>query len=84
MHVVELSDGAEKALEKLPRKLQERIRARIDALADDPRPRGCTKLAARDGLYRIRSAAYRVIYTVEDERLLVLILDVGNRREVYR
>lgn len=84
MHTIVWERGAEKALQKLPRKLQERIRARIDALGGEPRPRGCTKLAARDGLYRIRIGAYRVVYTVEDDRLLVLVLDVGPRGEVYR
>jgi mRNA interferase RelE/StbE len=60
------------------------LKARIDALAEDPRPQGIEKLSAEDNLYRIRSGDYRVIYEIRDAELLILVAKVGHRREVYR
>jgi mRNA interferase RelE/StbE len=63
--------------------LRNRIRAAIDALADEPRPRGAVKLAGRDD-YRIRVGEYRVIYAVDDDDSLVIVARIAHRREVYR
>ena len=81
---VEIKPGAEKALAKLPRPHRERIGAKIEALAADPRPPGVEKLAGEDAMYRIRVGEYRVVYTIRDDILLVLVVRVGHRREVYR
>lgn len=81
---IEFSRAAARQFAALPRKEQERLRARIDRLAENPRPAGVRKLAGEEGLYRLRSGDYRVIYTVQDEVLLVLVLKVGHRREAYR
>ncbi len=59
-----------------------RIKAAILALAQDPRPPGCKKLKDRPG-YRIRQGNYRVIYEVLDDQLLVLVLAVGHRKDIY-
>jgi len=75
---------AEVALRKLPREIQARIMRKVDQLADDPFPSGTEKLKAPVDLWRIRIGDYRVIYTVERKGLLVLVLKVGHRREVYR
>lgn len=56
----------------------------ITALEQDPRPSGCKKLRGATNTYRIRSGDYRVVYTIEDAELLVLVVRVGHRREVYR
>ncbi|MCH7640257.1 MAG: type II toxin-antitoxin system RelE/ParE family toxin [Bacteroidetes bacterium] len=80
---VEILRRAEKSLRKLPRHEFERVRDAIRALGDDPRPVGCKKLVGRDG-WRIRVGRYRVIYEIEDTIRIVLILDVGHRREAYR
>ena len=56
---------------------------RIGGSADDPRPPGCQKLSGRDR-YRVRQGAYRIIYAIADERLVVYVVRVGHRREVYR
>ena len=56
---------------------------RIERLAEDPRPRGCVKLA-REGYYRIRQGRYRIIYEIRDAELVVLVVRVGDRRDVYR
>jgi mRNA interferase RelE/StbE len=57
---------------------------KIDALATNPRPRGVGKLAGEDGILRVRIGEFRILYRIEDAALLVLIIRVGHRREVYR
>jgi mRNA interferase RelE/StbE len=74
---------ARRALGKLPRDVQARLMARIEALSINPRPSGVVKLSGHEA-YRIRVGDYRVIYAMVDDRLLVLVVDVGNRRDVYR
>lgn len=81
---VEIAPPALRALGALPRKVQDRIRPRIDALAADPRPRRSEKLEGEESLYRIRMGDYRVIYHVEDDRLVVLVVRVAHRRDAYR
>ncbi|MBD2751495.1 type II toxin-antitoxin system RelE family toxin [Spirosoma validum] len=83
MYQVQISNRAAKALEKLPDGLYERIREAIQDLAENPRPTGCKKLKGRLG-YRIRVGDYRIVYEIEDDKLLVLIIDIGHRREIYR
>jgi mRNA interferase RelE/StbE len=84
MYVVRVLRSAEEALTGVPRPDQQRIARAIDGLASDPRPRGAVKLAGEDGLWRVRAGDYRIIYSVEDGALLVLIIRIGHRREVYR
>ena len=57
---------------------------RIDRLVENPRPVGAIKLAGEEGVYRLRSGDYRILYTLQDNLLLVLVLKIGHRREVYR
>lgn len=74
---------AERSIERLDRQLQKRILQRIESLSRNPRPPGSVKLAGQD-VYRIRVGDYRIIYAIQDDRLIVLVIDVGHRREVYR
>lgn len=60
-----------------------RVVARIESLASDPRPRGCEKLTGKDR-YRVRQGVYRIIYSIEDTKLIVHVVKVGHRRDVYR
>jgi mRNA interferase RelE/StbE len=60
-----------------------RILERIRALADDPRPAGCEKLSGLER-YRIRQGVYRIVYEVLDHKLVVLVVKIGHRRDVYR
>jgi mRNA interferase RelE/StbE len=76
--------SAAKTLAGLPRDARRRIAYRIDLLASAPRPHGSEKLTGMDGLFRIRVGDYRVIYLVRDDRLLVLVVAIGHRREIYR
>jgi mRNA interferase RelE/StbE len=76
--------SAVKEIESIPRKKdRQRVVRKIGQLAEDPRPPGCRKLSGRDR-YRIRQGAYRVVYAIEDERLVLYVVKVGHRRDVYR
>jgi mRNA interferase RelE/StbE len=67
-----------------PKKDRQRIVAAIRSLADNPRPPGCEKLAGEGDRYRIRVGRYRIIYSVGDGELLVVVVRVGHRKDVYR
>lgn len=60
-----------------------KILARIDSLRDDLRPHGCEKLSGQES-YRLRQGNYRIVYTIEDQMLVIEILKIGHRREIYR
>ena len=75
---------AERVLRRLPRNLLGRIDRVIEALATDPRPPGCKKLSGSDNLYRVRVGDWRISYAVEDDRLIVLVLEVAPRGRAYR
>ena len=75
--------SAVREIEALPRQDRPRIIARISSLARDPRPPGCEKLSGR-GQYRLRQGNYRILYEVQDLDLVVVVVKVGHRREVYR
>ena len=80
-----IKPSAAKEIEAVdPKKDRQRIVAGIRSLADDPRPPGCEKLAGQDDRYRIRGGRYRVIYSVGDGELLVVVVRVGHRKAVYR
>ena len=80
-----IKPSAAKEIEAVDQKKdRQRIVAGIRLLADDPRPPGCEKLAGEDDRYRIRVGRYRVIYSVGDEELVVVVVRVGHRKDVYR
>ncbi len=81
---VELTRAAARQVRRLPAETRERILARLEALAEDPRPPGVRKLAGTEDGYRVRLGAYRILYRIEADRLVVLVMRVGHRREVYR
>ena len=80
---IELRPAAARALRKLDPAIRLRIRGAIALLADDPRPPASRPLRGRPG-YRVRVGDYRIIYTIEDTRLIVLVITIGHRRDVYR
>lgn len=80
---VVIKRSAAKELEDVPRKDRVRIVERIEALASDPRPTGAEKLAGNDK-YRIRQGTYRVVYEIDDKVVVVTVVKVAHRREVYR
>lgn len=83
-HVVELSKRAQRELRKLSSDLQERIISCLEALAENPRPHGAEKLAAEENAYRVRVGDYRILYEVRDVVLVVIVMRIGHRRDVYR
>jgi len=72
-----------KDLKNIPKKDVERILSAIQKLADEPRPPQSKKLSGQER-FRIRQGSYRILYTIEDNRLIVCVVKVGNRRDVYR
>jgi mRNA interferase RelE/StbE len=80
---VELLPAAIRALRRVDRAHRDRIRGAIELLALDPRPPASRPLRGRPG-YRIRVGDYRVIYTVDDDVLLIVVVTLGHRRDVYR
>jgi mRNA interferase RelE/StbE len=72
-----------KDLRQFPKQDVKRLLQRIRLLADDPRPPGCQKLSGQER-YRVRQGAYRIVYEVDDGVLIVLVVKVGQRRDVYR
>lgn len=84
MYSVEWDTRALKELRALEKKDRKKILVRVARLATTPRPAGCKKLHDTESLYRIRSGDFRVIYQIRDSALLVLVVRVGNRRDVYR
>ena len=72
-----------KDLRGVPKTEVRRLLKRIEALADNPRPVGCEKLTGRD-LYRIRQGVYRIVYSVDDAAVVIEVIKVGHRRDVYR
>ena len=80
-----IKTSAAKELEEVePRTVRVRIVSRIQGLARIPRPHGSQKLAGEEERYRIRQGAYRIVYSIDDERRVVQVVKIGHRREVYR
>jgi len=81
---VELRPAAVRALRKLDPPVARRVQGVITLLAQDPRPPASKPLAGRPGRWRVRVGDYRVIYTIDDNVLIVLVLSLGHRRDIYR
>lgn len=79
---VVISKSVQKTLSKLPDRVASKLESSMLKLENGPRPFGYKKLKGRDA-YRIREGDYRIIYEVKDNILLVIILDVGNRKNIY-
>ena len=79
-----LAPAAERQLRALPEGVERRIVRRLRALRAEPRPPGCLKLKGREDAYRLRVGDYRIIYRIEAAVLVVLVIEIGHRRDVYR
>jgi mRNA interferase RelE/StbE len=80
---ITIAPSAIKTLGTLENTLRTRIQKRIEELADTPRHRPSKKLKGEDNLYRNRVGVYRIVYTIQDDKLIVLVLAIGHRREIY-
>ncbi|HEY8653639.1 MAG TPA: type II toxin-antitoxin system RelE/ParE family toxin [Dermatophilaceae bacterium] len=83
-YAIEVLPAAERDLRKVHPQMRARIRGAVLKLAADPRPPGARALKNRPGYLRVRVGDYRIIYTIEDDVLRVLVVRVGHRRDVYR
>ncbi len=83
-YTIELTPKAARQFRKLPAHSRKRLARHIDALAENPRPSGAKKLAGAGHLYRIRVGDHRLVYKVRNDALLVLVVAVGSRRDIYR
>ncbi len=82
-YVVRVAKAADRNIDALDGSVRPRVIRAIQALKSDPRPSGCKKMAGAE-LWRIRVGDYRVVYSIEDAQLIVLVVRVGHRREIYR
>ncbi|MEZ6235356.1 MAG: type II toxin-antitoxin system RelE/ParE family toxin [Phycisphaerales bacterium] len=81
---VEIKRSAAKELEALDARARGLVAAAIDGLAEDPLPAGCQPIKGAAGCYRIRVGDYRVVYELQSDVLVVLVIRIGHRRDVYR
>lgn len=80
---LEITSSAQRQFKKLPPSIQEDITLKILALEKNPRPHGVKKLKVFE-YYRIRTGDYRIIYSIDDQKELVKVLDLGHRKDIYR
>ncbi len=80
---VQLTARANKQFRKIDKVQQKRINIKLLALSDNPRPNGVKKLSVVDG-YRIRVGDYRILYEISDKTIIILVLDIDHRKQVYR
>jgi len=81
---IEVSATAEKQLRKLGQADRVRVLRAVKELALEPRPTGCRKLQGYDDVFRIRVGTFRVLYSIDGRRIIVTVLKVANRKDVYR
>ena len=84
VYPVLLAPAAERQLKAFAMPVQKRLVRRLKTLRDHPRPQGVKKLAGEDNLYRIREGNYRIIDTIQDKELIVLVVKIGDRKDVCR
>ena len=84
IYQVEITSRAAKQLKKLPEDIKLRIEEKIQELAENPRPDGVVKLEDSEDTYRARVGKYRILYEVKDDLLIVKVVKVGHRKDVYK
>jgi len=83
-YTIQVRRSATKELRRLPKKEVDKIAQLITKLAVNPRPAGCKKLQGEDNMWRLRSGNYRVLYTVDDGKVMIEVVSVRHRKDVYR
>lgn len=84
MYKVELKKSAEKFILCQNRKIQIQLISALDEISQNPRSTNVKKLAGMDDLYRARSGDYRIVYTIQDEKLIILVVRIAHRKEIYK
>jgi len=80
---IEIKESVVKEFNSIPKKDLKKIVQKIRSLSDNPRPNGCVKISGQER-YRIRQGDYRILYSIENEILVVYVIKIGHRKEVYR
>ena len=83
LYSIELKQSARKELERLPNAVISRIIVKLESLEEEPRPAGCKKLKGGDGEYRVRVGEYRIVYVIDDRKVIITITRIRHRRDVY-
>ena len=83
-YTVIISRTSQKVINRLDGDMHSRIIRKLETIEDNPRPVGIEKLAGPDNLYRVRVGDWRIVYAIQDRNLVVLVVKVAHRREVYR
>lgn len=83
-YAIEVAPAAARQLKALPPPVQTQIIRRIEKLEAEPRPPGVEKIKGADNLYRVRSGNYRVLYAIQDRDLIILVVKIGDRKDIYR
>ena len=83
-YTIEITPRAEREFRKLPIQVRRALTGRIRGLSNDPRPQGSKQLESSRALWRVREGDYRVIYEIQESRLVVLVVRAGHRKDVYR
>tara|TARA_R110000868_G_scaffold32343_3_gene117640 strand:- start:40 stop:303 length:264 start_codon:yes stop_codon:yes gene_type:complete len=81
---IEITSSAEKSLKRIPKKDIIKVIEAIQILAISPFPEGCRKLKGEEDVYRVRQGNYRIIYEVVEKKLIVLVLKIGHRKDIYK
>jgi mRNA interferase RelE/StbE len=81
---VEVAPAARRELRKFDPQIRRRVQAAIELLAETPRPPAAKQLVNSGGAWRVRTGDYRIVYEIHDDRILVLVLRIGHRRDIYR
>jgi len=81
---IEFAPRAERDLKSLDGSIRRRIARRIQSLADNPYPQGIKKIEGEEELYRLRVGDYRILYQVQRQRVVILVVGIGHRRDIYR
>jgi mRNA interferase RelE/StbE len=84
MYSIELKPRAQRFIEDQTKKIQAQITKRIEILCNNPHPQNSRQLHATQKLYRLACGDYRIVYQVDDEKSLIMIATIGNRKDVYR
>lgn len=79
-----LQRKAEKFLARVPKRDYIKLRAHLDQLSKNPHPPGSIKLEGSENIYRLRYGNYRILYTVENDQLIIYIIEIAHRKDVYR
>ena len=83
-YAIQIRPSAQKAISKIEKKFAQEIIKRIDLLATDPRPHGSIKLSGEKNAYRTRVGKYRIIYEIYDSAVLISVINVDHRKDIYR